>query len=143
MPPLEYARAFALNFVFFAAALVIYAVSFPADALQIGLLLALSITFTVRRVRLLRVVQHRLAFEDREAFLHVLDHTISLKDRWECVRDDDEGRRYETRLHVGLYFFQAFVQVDTEFGWATLTGQQRSLYQLADVLVRAGVAAPM
>ena len=50
MPPGEYARAFALNFVFFLAAILVYALFIPtATTPHIIILAGLSIYFTVAR----------------------------------------------------------------------------------------------
>ena len=126
MPPLEYAKAFLLTFVFFGAALVFYLLAVPtAEPFQVAVLLAVSLYFTHRRVALLNIMETTLQHEDEPGFLALVDQYLNLKDRWQLVEERDGYRRYEAPLTHGLYRFTGRLEVTLGFQQATLAGHER------------------
>ncbi len=123
--PLVFIKAFALNFVFFAAGILVYMLFIPGNAMQIAALVGLSVLFTVRRVRLIRVVERQIAFQDESLFLSIVEDYVRLKDRWTATASGVQYRRYEAPLNVGLYRFQAVLEVRLHGRAATLTGHAR------------------
>ncbi len=151
MDRLEYSKAFALNFVFYAAAIVVYVIygtTLPGGVpvtLVIFLTVA-SIFFTWYRVRLIRPVTVQLSFKDRETFLAALDNTMQAKDRWQLVANNKPDgwsvthRRYEARLNYGLYWHTASLEATVRATQATLVGPPRILRLAVPMITRMGIA---
>lgn len=145
MSPLEYGKAFLLNFIVFAAAIAIYAVYSAAQPgglspTILGLLVVASAVLTVARLRTLLPTTVRLGFTNRAAFLQALDVAIRSKDRWTLVAQDESGRQYAARFNVGLYLARARLTVTIGPGEALLAGPPRVVVHVLRVLVPRGAA---
>lgn len=133
----EYAKAFALNFVFFAAAVAVYAAAVSTDPLLIAALLLISVWLTGRRLTMIRPTLRRFTYQDRDLVLAVVDGLLKSKDRWEMIHEEANGqvlaRRYESPLNVGLYTFTgvATVALDDDLGTLRLYGHERITRALA------------
>jgi hypothetical protein len=139
-PPIEYLKAFVFNSVFFVIGFLIYVTLVPANGIQIAVLIGLSALFLYTRVRLIRIVSYRAAFTDRALFLTVLEDYLKLKDRWTLVHEDDDQRRYEAALWIGLYRFRAVLVIAIGAGEARLTGHERIVMGLRRELAHPHIA---
>jgi hypothetical protein len=139
MPALEVARAFALNLVFFLAAIVIYVLAVPALPGQVAGLVLLSLVLTWLRVRRLRQVAIDLDFLDEQVFLTALHAALSGR-KWTHTALGDGHDRYATRARLGLYSFECCLDVLVTYEQATLSGHAFCVEPLAADLDRPGVA---
>ena len=138
MPAREYVRAFALNLVFFVAAIAVYMLAVPAMPGQIAGLGLLSLVLTWLRVRRLRQVAVDLDFRDEQVFLAALQGALS-NQRWQHTPLGDGHDRYEARVRLGLYPFTCRLDVLVTYEQATLSGHAYCVEPLAAVR-RAGQA---
>ncbi|GAB4573067.1 MAG: hypothetical protein Kow0077_14310 [Anaerolineae bacterium] len=125
--PVDYARAFALNAVFFVISIGAYGLVVSANPVQIAVLVGLSVWVLVQRVRLIRVEAVVAHYPDEALFLQALDELLCLRDRWELVEERLDYRRYEGRVFVGLYRFTAALEVWPQVDHARLRGHYRIL----------------
>lgn len=125
--PAEYARAFVLNAVFFIAGIVAYIVGVSTHPLQVGLITAFSAFYLYRRMRMIRVEEASIPYDDETTFLTLVDNYLQLKDRWTLVEEHMNYRRYETRLFLGLYRFTAVLEIYPQVDHARLRGHYRAL----------------
>ncbi len=146
----ETVKAFLLNGVFYAAAIVIYVlyginspggVSLPL----VAALTAASVVLTWRRVADIQPIERRLRVQNTATFLSTLDNFMQLKDRWTRVEDmypDDSHVRYTARLNYGLYWQDATMEVTVHGSAATLVGPPRMVRFVVNMLRSARVAEP-
>ncbi|GEM_PF-3704714 len=148
LQPVEYAKAFLLNFIFYAAAIavyMIYAAGRPGGVSWgiVALLVIGSVVLTAMRLRRLQPVERRLRFKNRQAFLSALDHMMKLKDRWTLAEDSGSFLRYTARFNVGLYMVNASLEVMLANDEALLVGPPRIMSTIVPLLVQAGVATQL
>lgn len=146
----EMVKAFLLNGVFYAAAIVIYIlyannapgrVSWPL----VAVLTVSSVVLTWRRVVYIQPIEIRLRVPDAAAFFSQLDNFMQLKDRWTRVDDvypDEWHARYTARLSYGLYWQDAVLEATIHGKTATLVGPPRMAKFVANMLRSVRVAGP-
>ena len=139
MPIRELIRAYALNLVFFLAAIAIYVLAVPALPAQVAGLVLLSLGLTWLRVRRLRQVTVELDFRDETIFLAALQGVLSGR-KWRHTPLDDGYDRYEARVRLGLYAFTCRLEVRVTYEQAILSGHAHCVEPLAADLDRPGVA---
>ena len=148
MKPKEYAKAFLLNSVFYAVAIIVY-IAYGAGQPGgvspgvVALLVVGSVVLIVLRLRGLNPIERRLRFKDQEAFLQALDNTVKLKDRWELAEEDEAHLRYTARMNYGLYVLDTNLEVTLTGDVATLVGIPRVTVFLVDRITRLGIAAEL
>lgn len=123
----EYLRAFVLNAVFFIAGIAVYMAGVTTHPLHVGLITLFSAWYLYRRVRMIRVEEATIRYEDESAFLAIVDRYLQVKDRWTLVEDRIDYRRYEARMFMGLYRFTAVLEVYPQVDHARLRGHNRAL----------------
>jgi len=145
MQPLEYLKAFALNYVFFAVAIavsVVYMNGQPggAPAEIVLLLVVASLALTATRLRTILPTTARLGYTDRSRFLKTLDAAVKSKDRWAIVEASETGRVYTARVTVGLNTASLPLTVTLSGGQAVLFGPPRAVRHVQRLLIPMGAA---
>lgn len=145
MQPLEYLKAFALNYVFFAVAIAVYILYMngqPEGARNevVILLVVASLALTATRLRTILPTTARLGYTDRERFLKTLDAAVKSKDRWAIVEASEAGRVYTARVTVGLYTASLRLTVTLSGGQAVLFGPPRAVRHVQRIMIPMGAA---
>lgn len=125
--PVEYVKAFLLNVIFFVVGIGVYVAFVPTHPIQLAGLIGLSALALWLRMRLIRVEDATIRYEDETLFLTLLDGHLTLKDRWKLAESRHDYRRYEARMFLGLYRFTAVLEVYPQVDYARLRGHNRIL----------------
>lgn len=141
--PGEYLRAFALNFILYAAAILVYAAVMPGKLLQVILLVLFSVYVCGRGAALIRPVERQFQIQDRALLLLVVEDYLKLRGRWALTDQNTFQRRYKLHVSLGFYPFTATLLITLEEDYAILRGHALILRRLAPEIARTGAGTPI